>query len=188
MGYSKTFFIPEAKGLTNKCFQAMEHGEVTGSVFIDLSKAFDCVDHVILWEKFKRLNMSTSLINWFKSYLSGRSQSVNIEGNISKVLPLNVGVPQGSIFGPLLFIIYTSDLPSCIPQNCNLFMYADDSTLTCSSSNVNEIERNLNTSLDRIHNWCVRNKLALHANKTKCMLIGSRQKISNTDLNVYINC
>ena len=61
--------------------------------------------------------MSTSLINWFKSYLSGRSQSVNIEGNISKVLPLNVGVPQGSILGPLLFIIYPSDLPSCIPPN-----------------------------------------------------------------------
>ena len=81
----------------------MEHGEVTGSVFIDLSKPFDCVDHVglILLEKFKRLNMSTSLINWFKSYLSGRSQSVNIEGNISKVLPLNVGVPQRSILGPL---------------------------------------------------------------------------------------
>ena len=65
-------------------------------------------------------------------------------------------------------------------------MYADDSTLTCSSSSVNEIERNLNTALDRIHNWCVRNKLALNANKTKCMLIRSRQKISNTDLNVYI--
>ena len=77
-------------------------------------------------------------------------------------------------------------LPSCIPQNCNLFMYADDSTLTCSSSSVNKIERILNTALDRIHNWCVRNKLALNANKTKCMLIGSRQKISNTDLNVYI--
>ena len=172
--------------LTNTCFQALEHGEVTGSVFIDLSKAFDCVDHVILLETFKRLNMSTSLINWFKSYLSGRSQSVNIEGNISKVLPLNVGVPQGSILGAPLFIIYTSDLPSCIHQNCNLFMYADDSTLTCSSSSVNEIERNLNTALDRIHNWCVRNKLALNANKTKCMLIGSRQNISNTDLNVYI--
>ena len=123
--------------LTNKCSQAMEHGEVTGSVFIYLSKAFDCVDHVILLgTKIKRLNMSTSLTNWFKSYLSGRSQSVNIEGNISKVLLLNVCVPQGSILGPLIFTIYTNDLPSCIPQNCNFVMYADDSTLTCSSSSV----------------------------------------------------
>ena len=134
----------------------------------------------------KDLQAWLSFLKQFKSYLSGRSQSVNIEGNISKVLPLNVCVPQGLILGPLLFIIYTSDLPSCIPQNCNLFMYADDSTLTCSSSSVNKIERNMNTALDIIHNWCVRNKLALNANKTECLLIGLRQKISNTDLNVYI--
>ena len=73
--------------------------------------------------------MSASVMQWFKSYLSERSQSVKIEGNISKALPLNVGVPQGSILGPLLFIIYTSDLPLCITPNCSLFMYADDNNL-----------------------------------------------------------
>lgn len=172
--------------LTNKCFQAIENGEVTGSVFIDLSKAFDCVDHEILVDKLKRLNMSFSVINWFESYLSGRSQSVKLDDIISKDLPLNVGVPQGSILGPLLFIIYTSDLPSCIPSNCNLFMYADDSTLTCSSSSINEVERSLNAALDRVNNWCLRNKLRLNSNKTKCMLIGTRQKICNAELNVYI--
>ena len=74
----------------------MERGEMTGSVFIDLSKAFDSVNHNILLEKLKKLNMSASVMQWFKSYLSERSQSVKIEGNISiKALPLNVGVPQG---------------------------------------------------------------------------------------------
>ena len=159
---------------------------MTGSVFIDLSKAFDSVNHNILLEKLKKLNMSASVMQWFKSYLSERSQSVKIEGNISKALPLNVGVPQGSILGPLLFIIYTSDLPLCIPPNCSLFMYADDSTITCSSSSVNEIENILNIVLARIHNWSVRNKLTINANKTKSMLIGSRQRVSNTDLNVSI--
>ena len=95
--------------------------------------------------------MSTSVINWFKSYLYERSQSVTVGGNISKSLPPNTGVPQGSILGPLLFIIYTSDLPSCLPLECKLFMYADDSTITCSSSNVNEIKNNLNTALGRIY-------------------------------------
>ena len=130
--------------------------------------------------------MSTSVINWFKSYLYERSQSVTIGGNISKSLPLNTGVPQLSILRPLLLIIYTSDLPLCLPPECKLFMYADDSTITCSSSNINEIENNLNTALGRICDWCVRNKLTINANKTKFMLIGSKQTFHNTDLNVRI--
>ena len=159
---------------------------MTGTVFIDLSKTFDSVNHGIILDKLEKSNMSTSVINWFKSYLYERSQSVTIEGNISKSLPLNTGVPQGSILGPLLFIIYTSDLPLCLPSECKLFMYADDSTITCSSSNINEIEDNLNTALGRIYDWCVRNKLTINANKTKSMLIGSKQKVHNTDLNVSI--
>ena len=131
--------------------------------------------------------MSTSVINWFKSYLYERSESVPVGGNISKSLPLNTGVPQISILGPLLFIIYTSDLPSCLPLECKLFMYADDSTITCSSSNINEIENNLNTALGRIYDWCVGNKLTINANKTKSMLIGSRQKVCNTDLKTIIS-
>ena len=172
--------------LTNTCYQAMERGEMTGTVFIDLSKAFDSVNHEIILGKLEQSNMSTSVINWFKSYLYERSQSVTGGGNISKSRPLNTGVPQGSILGPLLFIIYTSDLPLCLSVECKLFMYADDSTITCSSSNINEIENNLNTALGRIYDWCVRNKLAINANKTKSMLIGSKQKVCNTDLNVSI--
>ena len=159
---------------------------MTGTVFIDLSKAFDSVNHEIILGKLEQSNMSTSVINWFKSYLYERSQSVTVGGNISKSRPLNTGVPQGSILGPLLFIIYTSDLPLCLPLECKLFMYADDSTITCSSSNINEIENNLNTALGRIYDWCVRNKLAINATKTKSMLIGSKQKVCNTDLNVSI--
>ena len=154
--------------------------------FIDLSKAFDSVNHEIILDKLDKSNMSTSVINWFKSYLYERSQPVTVGGNISKSLPLNTGVPQESILGPLLFIIYTSDLSSCLPLECKLFMYADESTITCSSSNINEIENNLNTALGRIYDWCVRNKLTINANKTKSMLIGSKQKVCNTDLNVSI--
>ena len=99
---------------------------------------------------------------------------------------LSTGVPQGYILGPRLFNIYTSDLPLCLPLECKLFIYADDSTITCSSSNINEIEYNLNSAFGRIYDWCVRNKLTINANKTKSMLIGSKQKVHNTDLNVSI--
>ena len=85
----------------------MERGEMTGTVFIDLSKAFDSVNHGIILDKLEKSNMSTSVINWFKSYLYERSQSVTIEGNISKSLPLNTGVP----------------LSLCLPSECKLFMY-----------------------------------------------------------------
>ena len=99
---------------------------------------------------------------------------------------LSFFLPQRSILCPLLFIIYTSDLPLCLPRECKLFMYADDSTITCSSSNINEIENNLNTALGTIYDWCARNKLTINANKTKSMLIGSKQNVHNTDLNVSI--
>ena len=111
---------------------------------------------------------------------------MTVGGNISKSMPLNAGVPQGYILGPLLFFIYTSDLPLCLPLEFKLFMYADDSTITCSSSNINEMENNLNTALGRIYDWCVRNKLTINANKTKSMLIGSKQNVHNTDLNASI--
>ena len=149
-------------------------------------EAFDSGNHYIILDKLEKWNMSTSVINWFKSYLYERSQSVTIGDNISKSLPLNTGVPQGSIFGSQLFNIYTSDLPLCLPLECKLFMYADGSTITCSSSNINEIENNLNTNFGSIYDWCVRNKLTINANKTKSMLIGSKQKVHNTDLYVSI--
>ena len=85
----------------NKCIHAVEHGGITGAVFIDLSKAFDSVDHNILLEKLHSLNLSASVMNWFKSYLADRKQLVCIQKCCSKAPPLRTGVPQGSILGSL---------------------------------------------------------------------------------------
>ena len=106
---------------------------------------------------------------------------------MSKSLPLSVGVPQGSFLGPLLFIIYTYDLPLYVSKTCKLYMYADDSTLICSSESIAEIETSLNMSLDMIHRWSVKNKIKVNASKTKCMLIGSKKNISAHELIVHIN-
>ena len=142
--------------------------------------------------------ISHQLSSYFQKYYEYNVlhiNTINFDFVLNRVKKLNVGetvasyntgVPQLFIFGPLLFIIYTSDLPLCLPLEYTLFMYADDSTITCSSSNINEIENNLKTALGRIYDWCVRNKLTINANKTKFVLIGSKQKVCNTELSVSI--
>ena len=145
---------------------------MTGTVFfLDLSKAFATVNHEIILDKLDKYNMSTYVINWFKSYLYECSQSVAVGGNISMFMPLNTGVPQGSILGSLLFNIYISDLPLCLPLECKLFIYADDSTISCSASNINEIENNLNTALGRIYdlNVSIAGSSVVNVNYVKCL-------------------
>ena len=100
---------------------------MTGMILIDLQKAFDTIDHSILLGKLALLGFSKEAIEWFSSYLSNRSFSVSIEKSISDPGELKCGVPQGSILGPLLFLLYVNDMSQAV--KCELFLYADDSCL-----------------------------------------------------------
>ena len=95
---------------------------------MDLSKAFDTLDHSILIKKLAHYGVKVTALEWFISYLTGRSQYVEIDGVSSSILTLSTGVPQGSILGPLLFLIYMNDVPYC-PKYFNFILYADDTTL-----------------------------------------------------------
>ena len=101
---------------------------ITAAVLLDMSKAFDSIDHDILIMKLRDVGLSCSSIEWFKSYLSSRYQVVKIQASISDQLPVTSGVPQGSILGPLLFSIYTNDL-SLVPKHCSTQSYVDDTKL-----------------------------------------------------------
>ena len=103
----------------------MDEGKVGGVVFLDLKKAFDMVNHSILVRKLKSIGVSEDSISWFMSYLSGRSQMTKVEGTLSGLKPISHGVPQGSILGPLLFLIYINDLCDVV-ELCGTSMYADD--------------------------------------------------------------
>ena len=106
----------------------MEKKDITTLILLDLSKAFDSIHHDRLLYKISAMSTSSATLNWFKSYLSGRSQAVRIGSTLSDALPITHGVPQSAILSPLLFCIYLNDLPNA-PQECCLESYVDDSKI-----------------------------------------------------------
>ena len=125
-------------------------------------------------------------LTWFASYLSCRQQRVCLQGSSSDWGVIRVGVPQGSILGPLLFIIYVNDLPSVI-KTCDFNLYADDMEMHCSNVNLSCAEHDLQDDLNSVYSWLCINLLSLNVPKSNVMLVGSRQKLQNCDLKVTID-
>ena len=176
----------------------MDTGKIPISIFLDLSKAFDNLDSYILLEKLKHCGFGDIPLKWFHSNLMGRSQYVVFKGSQSDVMKLSTGVPQGSILGPLLFIIYMNDIH--MASKCfKAILYADDTNLIspiCSfnthhslnQDNLGDICSNINAELNVILEWLNMNKLSLNASKTKYMLFHySQRKVHNLSLELKIN-
>ena len=160
----------------------VDSGKYVGSVFLDLRKAFDLVDHQILIHKLKLHHFSEAAVAF-----SNRTQVVKVGNTQSDTMTITSGVPQGSILGPLLFLVYINDLAD-VCTDVNLDLYADDSTSYKSGSNIHEIEVTLQESLNQITNWCTTNNMLLHPTKSKCMVIGSRYKLNKINtLQLTIN-
>ncbi len=128
----------------------MDRGGLTGLVLLDLCKAFDMVNHDILLQKLTIYRLSDSAIEWFKSYLSDRSPMVQYQQTMSEPMRVTSGVPQGSIVGLLLFIILMNHLPLEV-ENCNLDMYADDSTLEASTKTIDQLEHKLASDMVKVY-------------------------------------
>ena len=165
---------------TNKLLLNIDRGLLTGMVFLDLSKAFDTLDHERMREKLSQIGFNESAVVWFDDYLTNRTQSIALNCVVSDPQSLQYGVPQGSILGPLLFIIYINELPSII-QNCSIQLYADDTLLFFSSSSVALIESTLSEDLNRMISWLNSNFLFLNYSKTKIMLIGTHQRLAKVN-------
>ena len=155
----------------------IDNGLLNGVVFIDLTKAFDTIDHEIILRKMSYLGVDQAAIKWFSSYLSGRTQRCSVNGKLSTARTLSCGVPQGSILGPLLFLIYINDLPNSL-QNAVPRMFADDTNLTLSVKTLTELKLALAPELNNLSCWLKANKLSLNVAKTELMIIGSRQRLS----------
>ena len=164
----------------DKILKGFDRGEYTGMVLIDLQKAFDTIDHDILIKKLKHIGMSENAISWIKSYLKNRLTYVDIENQKSSHENVTCGVPQGSILGPLLFLLYVNDMPQAV--DCELTLYADDSCLSVTHKDVKHIEQVLNKNLSSLCDWLVDNKLSIHLGKTESILFGTRNKLKKSNI------
>ena len=161
--------------LASSIIKGKDDGFYTLALFIDLSKAFDTVDHNILLDKLDKYGIRGVAKEWYKSYLTNRQMrvkcSVSSTGKLehSKDLSLTYGAPQGSCLGPLIFLIFTNDLYKQI-ENCNLILFADDTTLYKTHRNLNYLKWCLEDDMNRLTDWFRANKLSMNVGKTVCVL------------------
>ena len=162
--------------ILNYIAQALNENKFVVACMLDLSKAFDLINHNILLEKLKKIGLSDTCLKWFRSYLSNRKMYVFINGSLStKVATLVRSVPQGSILGPLLFLIFINDMPLATSLDC--FLYADDNTTLTSGTDLKAIGPLVNLELQKLGQWLRANELAINTSKTKIMIFSNKKII-----------
>ena len=171
--------------LIDKITEALDQGELVIGIFLDFSKAFDSVDHDILLQKLELYGVQDIALKWFDSYLSNRLQYVTYNNVKSDKENVKCGVPQGSIVGPLLFLLYINDLTTVATTSLSV-LFADDTNIFLSGKNLDSMSMTLNEQLTAIYEWLCCNKLSLNVLKTHYMIFTPRNKKVN-DINLYIN-
>ena len=152
--------------ITETIRQALDNKKHVCGVFVDLQKAFDTVNHDILISKLEHYGIRGTANSWFSSYLKNRSQFVSILGYESSTKPINHGVPQGSVLGPLLFLVYINDLQYAI-KNSKVFHFADDTNLLNISDSLKDMQKLVNADLKILYHWLLANKISLNCDKTE---------------------
>jgi hypothetical protein len=165
--------------------EALDKSNTIIAVFLDFQRAFETIKPQIMIIKLFHLGIKDSELEFFKSYLSDRRQVVKLGEFISKEINNHLGVPQGSILGPLLFILYVNDLGDCL-QNCKIKMFADDTLIYAIEERIEDATKFINDDLSRLYEKICQNKLKLNVDKTKVMIISNR-KIDRNNVNIFIN-
>ena len=172
--------------LSNKISKAIDKGEYTIGVFLDLSKAFDTVNHGILLKKLQHYGIRGICLQWFTNYLQERTQIVKFKQYRSAEMNVMTGVPQGSILGPLLFLIYINDIENC----SNIFsfiLYADDTNALYSNSSLNTLVNIIQKEMNKIVEWLNANKLSINTSKTKFIIFKSKNKFLPQQITFELN-
>ena len=175
-GFRKNFSTTLALlDITDNIKQEIDKGNFGCGIFIDFQKAFDTVDHTILLKKLLHYGIRGTAQQWFQSYLTGRNQYVSINGFNSDLLETKCGVPQGSVLGPLLFLLYINDLYSSI-RFSRVHHFADDTNLLYFSNSIKQINKYVNIDLKNLVHWLNANKIALNVSKTELVVFKPNRK------------
>ena len=183
-GYSTVSTIAD---LTDDLFKEINMGRTTLAAFIDLKKAFDTVNLDILLTKLCLAGVRGTLMKWCRNYLLDRCQKTVANGHTSEILPITCGVPQGSVLGPLFFLIYVNDLQNVL-KKCHVKLYADDTVIYQSGVTGHEAAKILQDDINNFIGWCGENKLTLNVKKTKIMIFASRSRVKKANkVKILIN-
>ena len=161
--------------ITENMRTSLDKGLAIGMVTLDLKKAFDMVPHDVIIDKLRIYGFDSQSLVWIRDYLHMRKQITVINGNFSEPQPVTCGVPQGSILGPLLFIIYLNDITKVV-RHCTLSLYADDTCIYYACNDPDEMERKINEDLNNVANWLRCNELLLNNSKCEYMIVTSNRK------------
>ena len=172
--------------LIDKIVMEYEKGNSVLGIFIDFSKAFDTINHAILLKKLHNCGIRGVALKWIQDYLSNRSQFVHFNNFSSNVESIRCGVPQGSILGPLLFLLYVNDIVN-ISSRLFSVLFADDTNMFISGRNIDEMIDVMNNELVRLVTWLNANRLSLNVNKTHYVIFRPGNSVIESHVNLYIN-
>ena len=182
-GHSTT---TSAHKLLDDLMDNINEGMVNAICFFDLKKCFDTIDHPLLLAKLQRYGITDYELSWFEDYLSDRTQLVVANSACSKKASVSTGVPQGSVLGPLLFLLFINDLPKCL-KHTSSNIYADDTAIYTCGNNLNEVRDQLQRDIENISRWFAENKLTVNSTKSYCMLITSNRNLLDQNLDIRVN-
>ena len=163
--------------LVDQWLSCIDKGDVIGTLFVDFRKAFDLVDHSILLEKLSLYRLNPITLKWFKSYLSSRQQAISCDTGLTEFSHVISGVPQGSILGPTLFLLFINDLPLFL-NYCFADFFADDATFHTHNKNIDTVENHIVDDFGKTKQWSKRNNLPINYSKTTCMTAGTKKRLA----------